>query len=198
MSNNPTLQEKIQNEIAALAESITDAVEKFKQLQHPLTESSEHVPKATHQLDKITQQTEAATHQMLDLIEGIVQREESLKKGLGETINEIAEGKTQEASTRLEGLTEMADTTCNDAYTIMDALQFQDITAQQVNHAAALLDALDTKLKHALRVMAGGGAGDDEAEETASAPERAYDPHADLFEKRTEQDEIDNLFSQKK
>jgi chemotaxis regulatin CheY-phosphate phosphatase CheZ len=98
----------------------------------------------------------------------------------------------------IEDLTEKANANLNDAFLIMDSLQFQDITAQQMDHAASLLEDLESKLQQVLITF--GGEMGEEALVAAPSPKkvRAYDPHADLFEKKTAQEDIDSLFKSKK
>ena len=43
----------------------------------------------------------------------------------------------------------------NDAFSIMDTLQFQDITSQQMNHAASLLEDIEVKLNKIVQVLEG-------------------------------------------
>lgn len=188
------LQNKIKKEIFELSASISEIVDGYRRLRNPLVESQQNVPMATRQLDKISEQTEAATQQMLDLVEQITQREQAVMEGL-KTIKEKAEAKDLTGVGEIvDDLTEKADTNCNDAYTIMDALQFQDITSQQISHAMSLLEELETKLTTVLADLHGPQA------EKPAAPKRkkrAFDPHADMYEKKTEQADIDNLFSKK-
>lgn len=190
------LQAKIQKEIEELAGSITEVVSKFRELHNPLLESSEKVPKATEQLDKISEQTEAATHQMLDRVEKIVGHVEDFKTGLNQIKTCIIEDRVGDINDVVDGLVEKANVTCNDAYTIMDALQFQDITAQQMNHAASLLEDIEAKLHNIMSVLKGSqpNATDDSAN---GRKDRVFDPHADLFEKKTDQSAIDELFAKK-
>jgi len=195
MSENMPLQAKIQAEVAALATSIADIVQKFKGLHHPLAESKEKVPVATQQLDKISEQTEAATHQMLDMVEQIQVREEKVIDGLTK-MSEISElTEPNAASGLISELKELAQTNLNDAYTIMDALQFQDITAQQMNHAASLLEDIEVKLQSIMAIMAGKSV---EEVKASYSKDRVFDPNADLFDKRTDQEAIDSLFSKNK
>lgn len=78
----------------------------------------------------------------------------------------------------------------------MNALQFQDITSQQMNHAASLLEEIETKLTQICQVF---GIGSETSEEESSdKKERVYDPHADLYEKKTEQKDVDSMFEQVK
>jgi len=197
MSGNNDLQNKIKSEIAELSASVSGLVESFKKLKKPLTESKETVPQATNQLDKISNQTEVATQQMLDRIEKITEREGSIIDGLNNINDKIEEQKTQDISGIIKELIKLADTNMNDAFMIMDALQFQDITAQQMNHAASLLEDLENKLGHVLVTVSGSKVTKTPNDEPGNKKVRAYDPHADLFEKKTDQLDIDSLFEKK-
>lgn len=194
MSENPKLQAKLQKEIGELASSINAIVKNFRELNSPLTESREKVPVATQQLDKITEQTEAATHQMLDTVEQILNRQEEIIDGLGKVKEYIDNQDTTEMSDLVNNLVEKSNTTLNDTYAIMDALQFQDITSQQINHAASLLEDIETKLSKIVGVLGGGE--DQEDQVTEGGRKRVFDPHADLYDKKTDQAAVDDLISQ--
>ncbi|HKK21156.1 MAG TPA: protein phosphatase CheZ [candidate division Zixibacteria bacterium] len=193
MAGSDILQNKIKKEILELSASISEIVDGYKRLRNPLLESQQNVPIATRQLDKISEQTEAATQQMLDLVEQITQREQAVIEGLAVIKNKAATGKNDEIAPIVDDLTEKANTSCNDAYTIMDALQFQDITSQQISHAMSLLEELESKLSIILTDLHGPKP----EEAPTKRKKRAFDPHADMYEKKTEQSDIDNLFSQK-
>ncbi len=193
MAGSDIIQNKIKKEILELSASITEIVEGYKRLRNPLIESQQNVPIATRQLDKISEQTEAATQQMLDLVEQITQREQAVIDGLGVIKANVTAGDMTEVVKTVDDLIEKANTTCNDAYTIMDALQFQDITSQQISHAMSLLEELDSKLSKVLTDLHGA----QPAETTTKRKKRAFDPHADMYEKKTEQSDIDSLFSKK-
>lgn len=197
MKTDERLYVKMQREVAALAVSISEVVGKFRELQNPLVESRERVPRATAQLDKISQQTEAATHQMLDRVEGISQRDEEIIQGLQDLREHLADGTTDECDGLIDILAEKAEANSNDAFMIMEALQFQDITSQQMNHAAALLEDVEARLHNILAVLQ-----NDEPDSDAPKPKtkrkRVYDPHAELGSKRAVQADIDHLFAQKK
>ncbi len=198
MSGANTLKAKLQEEILSLADAIKEIVDKYKELRNPLMESHEKVPQATQQLDKISEQTEAATHQMLDLTEKISQYSEDIVTGLG-TIKEKAEGGDTGAVQGLaDELIEKATTTGNDAFTIMDALQFQDITSQQMNHAASLMEEIERKLHEIIHCVQGPESETADGIESDVPRKRVFDPHADLFEKKTDQAEVDNLFKNAK
>jgi chemotaxis regulatin CheY-phosphate phosphatase CheZ len=194
MPGSEALKDKIQKEITELTSAINGMIDTFRRMRSPLVETHEKVPQATNQLDKISEQTEAATNQMLDRIEGITQREGDVIQGL-EQLKETASGSGQKAmATGLSDIIVKANDNLNDAYLIMDALQFQDITSQQMNHAASMLEDIEGRLQLILSTLSG--------EETnirsAARKVRVYDPHADLFDKKTDQDAVDSLFDKAK
>lgn len=193
MTNPQNLQNRIQQELQELTQSVAGLIENFHRLKSPLEESREKVPQATTQLDKISEQTEAAAHRMLDTIEQITQREEQMIAGLGQIIQLSATGDHAPIHGLAQDLSGLANTTLNDAFTIMNTLQFQDITSQQMDHAAALLEDIEVKLQSILQIIGG-----DEFMGSIMAPrthkERAYDPHAEVTDNRAKQSDIDNLF----
>lgn len=195
MSGSDTLKNKIESEMKDLAESINSIVSNFKKLQSPLTESHDKVPQATEQLDKISEQTEAATHQMLDTVEKLTEREQDMVKGLTQLKEQVQGGDSSDVAASIDKLITMANKSCNDGYAIMDALQFQDITSQQINHAAALLEEIEVKLKQIILALHGEEENSDSGEQVISDRQRVFDPHADLFDKKTNQQDIDDLIA---
>lgn len=199
MAEQNHVQAKILHELTTLADSINEIVESYRKLRSPLVESQERVPRAAEQLDKISAQTEAAAHRMLDVIEGITQREQEVVDDLHALNAELTSDEQARLGGRIDALIAKSQANCDDAYAIMDALQFQDITAQQLGQALSLLEELDTKLVDMVSVLKG------EMGQVAGATEQmkkrsaqlAFDPHADMYEKKTNQADIDNMFSQK-
>ena len=195
MSGTGDLQTRIQKEILELASSINDIVQKFKELKKPLAESHEKVPKATVQLDKINEQTQAAAHQMLDKVEQISQREEELIQGLVNIKDLTAKNQLADVGSLVDTLIEKANATVNDVFTIMDALQFQDITSQQMNHAAFLLEEVEGKLTQIVGVLHGEQEVSEPPISKKDKKTRVFDPHADMSDKKTDQSEVDSLIS---
>jgi chemotaxis regulatin CheY-phosphate phosphatase CheZ len=197
MSGPQEFSGKIEEVIRGLAESINNMAERIKGLQNPLSESQEKVPKATRQLDKIAEQTEAVTHHMLDTIEQLTQREQDVMNGLKQIKRMAAEGNLESVQTIADALIEKSDRSSNDAFSIMNALQFQDITSQQMNHAAAMLEEIETKLLQIISVMHGEIEADAVNWSPQVANDRVFDPHADMVGRKTRQEDIDSLFESK-
>lgn len=198
MDNKLSLQEKIKVEIKELSTTISEVVNSYRKLQNPLMETQENVPKAAQQLDKVSEQTEAATQQMLDKVENITKREEEIINGLSEMKKIVKQNKTDKIIDACDNLIEKSKINCEDAYTIMDSLQFQDITSQQLSHAISLLEDVESKFNNIFAVLQGKDDMIDEENTQKPKKERAFDPHADLFDKKTEQSTIDNIFANKK
>ncbi len=197
MSNTNTLQNKIQKEITELTRSINTIIDNFKQLKNPLQESKEKVPVATNQLDKISEQTEAATNHMLDLIEKMSIREDEVISGLRE-LRKLLPENSEKMIKLMDNIIEKVDLNVNDAFTLMNALQFQDITSQQMNHAAALLEEIEVKLIQIQEVFGSATKADLDGAVSHKKKGRVYDPHADLYEKKTEQKDVDSIFNKVK
>jgi len=197
MTTKENLQTRIQKEIAELTESISGLVEGFKKLQRPLVESHEKVPQATNQLDKISAQTEEVTHRMLDMVEKITQREDDVIKGIEEIRRLAAGGAVDKIGQLADEISSKANQNLNDAFMIMESLQFQDITAQQMDHAASLLEDIEEKLHHILSTIGGEGTAESQLEHVERKI-RAYDPHADFVDRKANQADIDSLFSRQK
>ncbi len=197
MPDRNDLPTKIQNEIRELAGSIRDVVDKFRELKDPLAESSKKVPIATEQLDKVSEQTEAATHRMLDTVEKITQREDEMIQGLKRIKKLTADLGVADLGTIVDELIRKATTTVNDAYSIMDTLQFQDITSQQMSHAATLLDEVEDKLDQIVVVLHDKDMDPSESPRQRKVKRvRTFDPNADMFDKKTDQTEIDDMIKQ--
>ena len=195
MSQEDYNKDLVQQEIMAITDKITALLDNYRELCQPLEESQRKVPNATQQLDKITEQTEAATQRMLDTVEHLTLRQEEMIAQIDAVAQNITEMMPEQKSI-LDQIMTMAKSNNDDAYQILDALQFQDITAQQVNYAIELLQELEFKLAKVVKTMQ-GEIFDPESRDYDITP-RAYDPHADLINRKTDQVDIDNLFEMNK
>lgn len=195
------VDESLKNDLLNLKESILKVVSNFPEIRKPLHDSSRDVPIATHQLDRVTEQTEEAANKVLGLVEGIANSLSDIIGNANTALNEIRDSNfsCKNAITCLEKVDELANHCQSASYTIMDALQFQDITAQQINHAANLLEGVEVKLSGIINQLFK----DDPSElsETTkitanSYKERAYNPDAHMTDLKSSQTEIDELVNQ--
>lgn len=195
MSQENYNKDIVQDEIVAITGKITALLDSYRDLCQPLEESQKKVPNATRQLDKITEQTEAATQKMLDTVEHLTRRQEEMI-GQIEKISRIITDKIPEQKTIIDDIAAIAKSNNNDAFDILDALQFQDITAQQMNFAIELLQELEFKLAQVIKRMQ-GEIFDPESRNYDNI-QRAYDPNADMINRKTNQVDIDDLFEKNK
>jgi chemotaxis protein CheZ len=198
MADSLDIYGHLQQELSEIASSVNGLLENVRQLRDPLMESQRAVPQATSQLDKITEQTEAAAHRMLDVAEKMTQREEDVIKGLTQ-LQELVEPEQQgDIAMLVAAVREKAEANLNDAYAMMEALQFQDITSQQMNHAASLLEDIEDRLQNILGVFGPDGKPHPVEETGKVRKERAFDPHADMKSNQARQADIDSMFAKSK
>lgn len=195
--NKSKVTEKIHQELRELTASISIMMEAFRKIRQPIQESSIKVPTTAHHLEKVTEQTERATHKVLDMIEAITNRESQIC-GWVDQIKELVPGELlsshAQIGTMLTDIKVNANNNLNDSYNIMDALQFQDITTQQIDHAISLLDDVEDKLILMLNTV--GVKGSDQSKARPVRKVKAFDPNAGFSaDNPTQQQEIDRIIS---
>ncbi len=186
---------KLRTELQQLTGSINDIMQNMKRMQNPIVESREQLPIANEQLDKITEQTEQATHKMLDMVEQIIEHQEQITDLSGKVSKFFKKSRAKDREVfaeQVKRISEMSSISQNNAFMIMDALQFQDITSQQIQHASTLLEDIEERLHHLLAAFDGDEI--PEVLERPEKPERAYDPDADI--KGKNQNEVDSIVNQ--
>lgn len=186
---------KLRNELEQLTGSINDIMTKMRRMQNPILESREKLPVANEQLDKITAQTEQATHKMLDMVEQIIDHQEQITNLSNEVSLFFKKSRSKDReifSEQVKRINEMSSISQNNAFLIMDALQFQDITSQQIQHASTLLEDIESRLH--LLLSAFDGKEIPEELVRPNALKRAFDPNADFEGKN--QNEVDNIVNQ--
>jgi chemotaxis regulatin CheY-phosphate phosphatase CheZ len=195
MENTKLLVTKIQDEIKELTDSINEVVTTFKKMQAPLAESQSKVPEATKQLEKISEQTETATQQVIDRVESISTISEDI-------VNGIAVLRKALPATYFKNRSKIRDTigsietkaqqNLDDAFLILNALQFQDITSQQIHHASVLMEEVEQKLQNLLAVF-DGKEGIEKL--TSIVKDKVYDPNANYGDMSDTQDHVDSLIA---
>ncbi len=183
----------IQCDLRKLAESITQIVQGIKQAQEPLTESRKTVPQATEQLERVSRQTEDAAHRVLDMVEAITSREGTIDAQLKELRRALPATyfrNNSKVKRIIEQVRACAESNQNDAYAIMDALQFQDITTQQIAHAIHMLEMVETRLHDVLMDLDGA---DRSEEREGSKRKLAFDPNASFSTDANRQNSVDEL-----
>lgn len=194
MSKPGSLPDKLQEEMGGLASAISDTLSAFRELEQPLVETHGEVPRAASQLDKATQQTEKATSQMLDVLEEMTRHGEELVQGLEQLRRDLSSQSIDTPTAEsLAALQQRAGNNLDCVYQLMDAMQFQDVTSQQINYAASMLDNIGARLRRILERFGPDTVAKIEPVHTPRRPV-AFDPEATLESKEAAQDEIDSLF----
>jgi len=166
IQENGEISQHVIDEFMKLIVSVNNMIQNFRSIRQPLVESSNSMPLASEQLDKVTMETEKATNQMLDIIEGITDREME-SASLADNLLTQQPDMSEEAKSTVNKIKQNAEACQNDSFLLMDALQFQDITSQQINHANTILGEIEEKLQSLMLIMG----------ETFEIREREYRPH---------------------
>ena len=192
MVHDNQVPDSLKRELTDLTRAIDEVVCHFKKTQYPFEDSNEKVPEATHQLENITRQTEEATHRVLDMVEEItggisdvVQDLKVLRKALPAT---YFKNRSKVRDT-FERIVEKVEKSQDNAFAIMDALQFQDITAQQMGHTAHLLDEVEAKL----RLIKSMFSDQNQNEQNSDSQHQSFDPNARYDLSNENQVRVDNL-----
>ncbi len=181
-------------QLRALAESVAEVVQNIRRSQAPLVESQRNLPKATQQLEQVTRGTEDATHRVLDRVEAITAREgeiEALLKELRRALPATYFRNQSKVRAVVEKIREHARANQDDAFTILDALQFQDISTQQIKRAIALLEQLGMRLQSEISKIEGF-----EPTENGSLRETASHPNAEYSAEENGQRVVDELINE--
>jgi len=180
---------EVVDEVIQMVQAVNAMIAKFKSIRTPIIESSNSVPVATKQLDKVTAETEKATHQMLDLIEGIMEREADTHEKANEVLASLDADET-ETKMAVEKIIKNADQSQNDSFMLMEAMQFQDITSQQINHANSILEEIEEKLLTLLKLTG-------DSFQFSEHSSRHFDPDATTEGRNHRQQTVDEIIKMK-
>jgi len=186
--------EKLRQELEKLTGSINEIMRNIRMMQNPIAESREKLPIANDQLDKVSAQTEKATHRMLDMVEQIIAHQEKIVQFADHLAGFFNRSRARDRDLcreQVDHIREIAAVSQDNAFLIMDALQFQDITAQQMQHASTLLMDIELRMRQLMAAFEGREVPELEARISKAL---AYDPDADLFNGR-DQREVDAIVS---
>ncbi len=192
--NESTFTGTTENVIQALQKVIT-LLDKIK---GTIQESSGKIPKAAVQLNTVTQATEMATVEILNVLDTLGCKIESIDSRLLDLRKQLPHSHDAVADDIAGLLREVKDDTMN----ITMAMQVQDITAQKIAAANHLIESVRLELLHELDYFetASGKSGQSEAAVSLSgnggdAP-AAFDKDASFRKTQREQDNIDRVVSE--
>ena len=179
---------KYMPQIAKLVVFIEEIIPLLNNIQTDLHQSTALIPKATEKLGKVTSATEMATTEVMDIVDAVIERlnrmtaaVDALEEGTGDAAND-------EQKAHFGQLREEIDGSQDDLFSIMNALQFQDITTQQINAIGETIDAVHLKLNDLLRGF------QEEGISLRKVKQVAYDPEAEFdFNRSAESQEMADM-----
>ena len=205
MSNFNAMNYDIENlsgaegkELEQIIVEVNEIQKKVSLMQPYILDSTKKIPESNEQLGKISLQTEAAANQMLDMAEDIIDRQQKIGDMARENLsnlNESAISKTEKQYANLHSIDKMSRESHDKAFMIMNALQFQDITSQQLRHVTSLLERVGSRLKKLNSIIAGHNV---ETEDTVINSKKVFhDPDADYLDVAAQQ-EVDSIIDETK
>ncbi len=186
-----------ESELRSLREAVGEMLMRFGELHNPIKESQEKMPQASRQLSKINNQTEAAATRMLDVAEAITERDAAMLNQLNSAKEAAEKNGALDLVEKIISCQNLAEQNQNDAFSIMEALQFQDITSQQLIHTMDLLQDIETRMDILLEVMDGKTEAKEKLQKKGTR-EKTYDPNAEFTVGQSGQASVDSLISRLK
>ncbi len=119
---------------------IQDVLPLMDKISNYIGETTKSMPKAQDRIAKANKETEAATAKIMDKLDVMGQRLEEMSAQI-------------ESSGNDEKLQSLIQDVQNDSSEIVFALQFQDITAQQLEHAQKMLHVIYTKFNQLFQTI---------------------------------------------
>ena len=153
------------------------------------------IKKTGMQLKKITSTTEEATNKILDIAEKLDDDQMTIIDIIDKLKEETSDGLDQS----LEKIKEKVLQNQDAAFTIIDYLQFQDITAQQIAGAYSLLSDTEKTLVSVSNLLKefdmNNSASDDSDLKTTGVDKKSFNMEAAYSDKKNLQKSIDEMFS---
>lgn len=151
------------------------------------------IQKTGTQLQKVTSTTEEATNKILDATEKLDQ-DQTVIMGILEKI--ASDNLSDQSKENIEQVRDMIRQNQDAAFLIMDYLQFQDITAQQIAGAYALLADTERTLIYVSNMLRRFAPEDEEISKMIDSIDRkSFNEKAQFSNKKVLQDAIDDLFT---
>ncbi len=180
-----------EGELHGLREAVTEMLARFRQLQSPIRESQEKMPMASSRLRKINDETEAAATRVLDVAEAITDREKSLLDQLKMVKEEAEKSGLHSLAEKITVCQGLAEQNHDEIFAIIEALQFQDITSQQMSSTVDLLLDIGSRMDVLLEMMEGKR--QSVVDDKQKKRKAAYDANAEFSTGKTGQEDIDSL-----
>lgn len=175
-----------------------------------IEDNLQKMPKASMQLSKVSEATELATTEIMDTLDGLVLKSNTISTNLRGLSGQVGAQATQDSATAEATITQseqLLNSIREDANTIIMALQIQDITSQQLAAVNHLLETVQKRLSEIMKEFREPDLESPAAESASKSPNNvsqlhrniAFDTNAiDSLNKShgtTRQDKVDSIFN---
>jgi len=173
---------KYMPQIAKLVFFIEEILPLLETIHSNIHQSTSLIPSAAEKLGKVTNATEMAATEVMDIVDNVINRLNTMTSALDEMEN-LKESKvdSDEVRERIRIMRDEIDGSQGDLFSIMNALQFQDITTQQINSIVSTIDTVNSKLRELLKGF------EDHEVSVKLAKDAAFDPNAEFDFERSAQ-----------
>jgi len=171
-------------ELKGLVRNVGDLVDSIAGIRAHVETGMGSLPVAAGKLEKVTGETESATQHLMDVLDGLNAND----KEAAEILSKMASlpGSGAEMGAILGKLSEMVDKNQAAHMRMFEILQFQDLTAQQINHVNSLLEKIELELNAILGAFGETGG-------SAITAGKAFDESATYLRAPQAQAEVDSL-----
>ena len=134
-------------QIAKLVFFIEEVVPLLNSIHDEIHQSSKIIPTASEKLDKVTSATEMAATEVMDKVDNVIERLDTMNSTLDDIDEHIDKDESlSHLKEKTNVIRQELDGSQDDLFSIMNTLQFQDITTQQIHSTAEVIDSVQTKL----------------------------------------------------
>ncbi|MBL8027683.1 MAG: protein phosphatase CheZ [Fibrobacteres bacterium] len=178
-------------ELKGLVENLNALIDTVTAIRGHVDSSIAHIPGAANRLDKITGETESATHHLIDIVDALSDNDAAISKKLDE-LNKVAVKSADPALSSLaDDLFSLFGKSRDEHSRILELLQFQDLTSQQINYVGMLLNKIETELLTISKAF-----DSDKGAVTSGDKGIAADPNATFIAGGANQSDVDDIIGQ--
>lgn len=181
---------KYMPQIAKLVFFIEEIIPLLQSIHKNLHATTELIPSATETLDKVNSATELAATEVMDIVDNVISRLNTMTEKIDSLEEDIVQSaEAGAAKAKIEDIRAEISGSQDDLFSIMNALQFQDITTQQINGIASVIDSVQIKLSELLQGF------DGEGKFIAQERPATFDPNAEFdFDRSAESQRVIDEF----
>ena len=184
--------QKYMPQIARLVVFIEEVIPLFDTIQDSLKQSSSLIPKASEKLGKVSSATEMAATEVMDIVDNVIERLNKMTENLAAIEEKIGEESAEMVKDKTTAIREEIDGSQDDLFSIMNALQFQDITTQQINGISETIENVHYKIAELLSGF------QDEGISLMDVKKVSFDPNAEYdFDRSAESQKMADEFMKK-